>query len=64
MQIVLGRGNKVSQITMRVQSSVPHGIFMNKPLKKKISHILRLQDHIALEDYEIHDGMNLELYYQ
>ena len=22
------------------------------------------QDHIALEDYEIHDGMNLELYYQ
>ena len=23
-----------------------------------------VQDHIALEDYEIHDGMNLELYYQ
>lgn len=22
------------------------------------------KDHIALEDYEIHDGMNLELYYQ
>lgn len=22
------------------------------------------QDHIKLEDYEIHDGMNLELYYQ
>ena len=22
------------------------------------------QDHIALIDYEIHDGMNLELYYQ
>ena len=21
------------------------------------------KDHIALEDYEIHDGMNLELYY-
>ena len=22
------------------------------------------KDHIKLEDYEIHDGMNLELYYQ
>lgn len=22
------------------------------------------KDHITLEDYEIHDGMNLELYYQ
>lgn len=22
------------------------------------------KDHIRLEDYEIHDGMNLELYYQ
>eukprot|EP00095_Tigriopus_kingsejongensis_P011512 snap_masked-scaffold56_size446035-processed-gene-3.18 protein:Tk11512 transcript:snap_masked-scaffold56_size446035-processed-gene-3.18-mRNA-1 annotation:"ubiquitin-like protein 5-like" len=22
------------------------------------------KDHISLEDYEIHDGMNLELYYQ
>lgn len=21
------------------------------------------KDHITLEDYEIHDGMNLELYY-
>ena len=22
------------------------------------------KDHITLQDYEIHDGMNLELYYQ
>ncbi|KAF9917567.1 Ubiquitin-like 5 [Modicella reniformis] len=22
------------------------------------------KDHITLDDYEIHDGMNLELYYQ
>lgn len=22
------------------------------------------KDHISLADYEIHDGMNLELYYQ
>ncbi|KAJ3152270.1 hypothetical protein HDU89_001490 [Geranomyces variabilis] len=22
------------------------------------------KDHITLEDYEIHDGMNLEMYYQ
>ena len=22
------------------------------------------EDHITLEDYEVHDGMNLELYYQ
>ena len=23
----------------------------------------RAQDHITLEDYEIHDGMGLEMYY-
>jgi len=24
---------------------------------------MRNQDHVTLEDYEIHDGMGLELYY-
>lgn len=26
--------------------------------------LFQCQDHITLEDYEIHDGMSLELYYQ
>ena len=29
---------------------------LQRPLSEK--------DHITLEDYEIHDGMGLELYYQ
>ena len=33
-------------------------------LQYSTSYTPYLQDHIALEDYEIHDGMNLELYYQ
>ena len=29
-----------------------------------LSRYTIFKDHITLRDYEIHDGMNLELYYQ
>ncbi|KAI8075945.1 ubiquitin-like protein 5-like protein, partial [Gilbertella persicaria] len=35
----------------------PHKIVLKKWYKE-------FKDHISLEDYEIHDGMNLELYYR
>ncbi|EZG82144.1 ubiquitin-like protein [Gregarina niphandrodes] len=31
-------------------------------LKFQKQHVV-LKDHITLDDYEIHDGMNIELYY-
>ena len=52
---------------------VKDGLFWMKVLKYFLSRwdkiVLKkwytiFKDHIALEDYEIHDGMNLELYYQ
>lgn len=38
------------------------GTHWEKIVLKKWYNIYK--DHITLEDYEIHDGMNLELYYQ
>uniref|UniRef100_H0XNZ9 Ubiquitin-like protein 5 n=2 Tax=Otolemur garnettii TaxID=30611 RepID=H0XNZ9_OTOGA len=38
------------------------GIHWNKIELKKCYMIFK--DHMSLWDYEIHDGMNLELYYQ
>merc|ERR1712038_536646 len=38
------------------------GTKADKIVLKKWYNIFK--DHIKLEDYEIHDGMNLELYYQ
>ena len=38
------------------------GTRADKIVLKKWYNIFK--DHIKLEDYEIHDGMNLELYYQ
>ncbi|VEU39516.1 unnamed protein product [Pseudo-nitzschia multistriata] len=36
-----------------------------RPEKLKIQKWYTVyKDHISLEDYEIHDGMSLELYYQ
>lgn len=34
----------------------------NKIILKKCYSVFK--DHVSLGDYEIHDGMNLELYYQ
>ena len=37
---------------------------MNRPEKIRIQKSYAVyKDHITLEDYEIHDGMGLELYY-
>ncbi|XP_055981829.1 ubiquitin-like protein 5 [Sorex fumeus] len=38
------------------------GTRWNKIVLKKLYTIFK--DHVSLGDYEIHDGMNLELYYQ
>uniref|UniRef100_A0A803TTH3 Ubiquitin-like protein 5 n=2 Tax=Anolis carolinensis TaxID=28377 RepID=A0A803TTH3_ANOCA len=38
------------------------GTWWDKTLLKKWYTIFK--DHVSLADYEIHDGMNLELYYQ
>ncbi|XP_036608847.1 ubiquitin-like protein 5 [Trichosurus vulpecula] len=38
------------------------GTHWNKIILKKWYIIFK--DHVSLGDYEIHDGMNLELYYQ
>eukprot|EP00055_Hartaetosiga_balthica_P015426 m.91060 g.91060 ORF g.91060 m.91060 type:complete len:74 (-) comp8861_c0_seq3:1643-1864(-) len=38
------------------------GTQSEKIVLKKWYNIFK--DHITLQDYEIHDGMNLELYYQ
>ncbi|XP_043850804.1 ubiquitin-like protein 5 [Dromiciops gliroides] len=38
------------------------GTLWNKIVLKKWYTIFK--DHVSLGDYEIHDGMNLELYYQ
>jgi ubiquitin-like protein 5 len=38
------------------------GTKAEKIVLKKAYNVFK--DHITLEDYEIHDGMNLELYYQ
>jgi len=38
------------------------GTRADKVVLKKWYNIFK--DHITLQDYEIHDGMNLELYYQ
>nr|XP_020724967.1 ubiquitin-like protein 5 [Odocoileus virginianus texanus] len=38
------------------------GTRWNKIVLKKWYMIFK--DHVSLRDYEIHDGMNLELYYQ
>ncbi|XP_077716150.1 ubiquitin-like protein 5 isoform X1 [Canis aureus] len=43
------------------------GTRWNKIVLKKwfLSHRYTIfKDHVSLGDYEIHDGMNLELYYQ
>uniref|UniRef100_H0XP64 Ubiquitin-like protein 5 n=2 Tax=Otolemur garnettii TaxID=30611 RepID=H0XP64_OTOGA len=38
------------------------GTCLNKIVLKKWYMVF--MDHVSLGDYEIHDGMNLELYYQ
>ncbi|XP_043320171.1 ubiquitin-like protein 5 [Cervus canadensis] len=38
------------------------GTCWNKIILKKWYTVFK--DHVSLGDYEIHDGMNLELYYQ
>jgi ubiquitin-like protein 5 len=38
------------------------GTKAEKIVLKKAYNVFK--DHITLDDYEIHDGMNLELYYQ
>jgi ubiquitin-like protein 5 len=38
-------------------------IFLSPPRSPRLLRYSIFKDHITLEDYEIHDGMGLELYY-
>ncbi|KAL6950142.1 ubiquitin-like modifier hub1 [Hanseniaspora vineae] len=60
LSVQLGQTKIPSNATM--QGASQHSSIQHKRLVL-IKGQVTLKDHITLEDYEIHDGTNIELYY-